>query len=73
MLCPLAVYLLYFVVLRQRGLAANVCLLGSGLGSMNMAAVVALRYGLNPTLAAQMVGIGIPLSLITVSLLYFLI
>lgn len=72
-LCPLIVFLLYFVFLGQHNVATKACLLGSGLGSMNMAAVVALRYGLNPTLAAQMVGIGIPLSLITITLIYFLL
>jgi predicted permease len=36
---------------------------------MNTAAVVAERYGLNSPLAAQMVGLGIPLSLPLLALL----
>jgi malate permease and related proteins len=71
--CPAIIYVLYFLFFGQHDITAQACLLGSGLGSMNMAAVVALRYNLNPTLAAQMVGISIPLSLITIGTIYFLI
>jgi malate permease and related proteins len=69
-LCPLVIFLLYFVILGKTDVVAQTCVIGAALGSMNMAAVVALRYGLNPTLAAQMVGIGIPVSLLGVGFWY---
>jgi hypothetical protein len=40
---------------------------------MNTIAIIASNYRLNPTLAAQMVGIGIPLSLVVVAFLNFII
>jgi malate permease and related proteins len=66
LLCPLIIFLLYHVGLRETDIASKVSILGAAIGSMNMTAVLALRYGLNPTLAAQMVGISIPLSLLIV-------
>ncbi|UYZ63134.1 AEC family transporter [Hymenobacter weizhouensis] len=53
----------------QHGLAVDLCVLGAAIGPMNTAAALAARYGLNPDLAAQMVGLGIPLSLPLLALL----
>jgi hypothetical protein len=72
-ICPVVVFLLYCVGFEQDNLMAKTSVMGAAVGSMNMTAAVAMRYNLNPTLAAQMVGVGIPLSLISVSLIYFLL
>jgi malate permease and related proteins len=56
------------LLLKQRGPMAEICVLGAGLGPMNTVAVIAARYGLDPPLVARMVGIGIPLSILTVLL-----
>lgn len=63
LLAPALVALVYVGLARQHGPAVNVCLLGAAIGPMNTAAIIADRYGLDPPLAAQMVGLGIPLSL----------
>ncbi|MGI4737667.1 MAG: AEC family transporter [Janthinobacterium lividum] len=69
LLAPLVVWAVYVGLARQHGPAVNLCLLGAAIGPMNTAAVMADRYGLDPPLAAQMVGLGIPLSLPLLALL----
>ncbi|GAA3927235.1 AEC family transporter [Hymenobacter algoricola] len=68
-LAPLLIYGLYHSLAQQPGRVVDLCVLGAAIGPMNTAAVVADRYGLNPPLAAQMVGLGIPLSLPWLALL----
>ena len=68
-LAPLLVWAVYCGLAQQHGPAVNLCILGAAIGPMNTAAVVADRYGLDPPLAAQMVGLGIPLSLPLLALL----
>ncbi|WP_428667588.1 AEC family transporter [Runella sp.] len=67
-LAPVLIYLLFIIVLKQRGIIAEMCVLGAALGPMNTIAIIASKYRLNPALAAQMVGIGIPLSLAVIFL-----
>jgi hypothetical protein len=69
LLAPLLIYGLYHTLAQQHGRVVDLCVLGAAIGPMNTAAVVADRYGLDPPLAAQMVGLGIPLSLPLLALL----
>lgn len=73
LLAPALIAFLILFVLNQRGPMAEICVIGSALGPMNTVAVIAANYGLNPPLAARMVGIGIPLSLLTVGLIELLL
>ncbi|WP_375445045.1 AEC family transporter [uncultured Fibrella sp.] len=73
LLAPALVYLVFVVILGQKGWAADLCVLGSAIGPMNTAAVLASQYKLNPQLAAQLVGLGIPLSFIGLYILYNLL
>lgn len=61
-LAPLLVYVVCRCWLGRHEYVADLCILGSAIGPMNTAAILASRYQLNATLASQMVGIGIPLS-----------
>ena len=70
---PVIIILFYVLILKQKGQEVEVSILGAALGPMNTVAIIASNYKLNPTLAAQMVGIGIPLSLITTMILHFLL
>lgn len=72
-LAPALIFVLFAVILKQRGIVAEMCVLGAALGPMNTIAIIASNYRLNPALAAQMVGVGIPLSLVTVSLLAWIL
>ena len=69
LLAPVLVWAVYHGLTRQQGPAVDICVLGAALGPMNTAAAIADRYGLDPPLAAQMVGLGIPLSLPLLALL----
>lgn len=69
LLAPLLIYGLYHALAQQHGRVVDLCVVGAAIGPMNTAAVVADRYGLDPPLAAQMVGLGIPLSLPLLALL----
>ncbi|MEO0044557.1 MAG: hypothetical protein RL329_4005 [Bacteroidota bacterium] len=73
MIAPLLVWMIYIVVLKQKGASANISVLGSVLGSMNTIGIIAIRQGLNPPLIAQMLSISIPLSLLLLPLFYGLL
>lgn len=72
LLAPLLVFALCRLWLGRTDYVAELCVLGSAIGPMNTAAILASRYGLNAPLASQMVGIGIPLSFPVLFLLYLL-
>ncbi|UHG94389.1 AEC family transporter [Spirosoma oryzicola] len=72
LLAPLLVFLLCRFWLGRQDYVADLCVIGSAIGPMNTAAILASRYGLNAPLASQMVGIGIPLSFPVLFLIYYL-
>ncbi|RXG11986.1 hypothetical protein DSM03_10783 [Leeuwenhoekiella aestuarii] len=72
-IAPLLVFLLFLFLGEHNTLVAKVCVLGAGLGSMNTIAIVAAELGLKPDLSFLMPGLGIPISILTVILIYFLI
>ncbi len=72
-LAPSLIFLIFVVITRGSGIAVQVSIIESAMPPMVMGAVMAVDYNLNPRLANLMVGIGIPLSLITVFLWYLLV
>lgn len=72
-LMPAIIFTVYKVLLGGKGLAADVSLIESAMGPMVTAAVLASAYGLKPKLAGMMVGVGIPLSFITMDFWYWLL
>ncbi len=72
LLAPLLVFVLCRFWLGRQDYVTDLCILGSAIGPMNTAAILASRYGLNAPLASQMVGIGIPLSFPVLFLIYYL-
>jgi predicted permease len=72
LLAPALIYLLYFIVAKGEGLSVDVSLIESAMPPMVMGSVMAVSYNLNPKLANLMVGIGIPLSFLTLAFWYFL-
>ncbi|MDD5360817.1 MAG: AEC family transporter [Ignavibacteria bacterium] len=73
LLAPAVIYFLYFIIAKERGLIVDVSLIESAMPPMVMGAVMAVSYDLNPKLANLMVGIGIPLSALTLLFWYFVI
>ena len=72
-IAPLIIFLLYLILLDQKNWLAKMSVVGAGLGSMNTATIIAINHRLNPPLASLMVGIGIPISIITSLIWYYFI
>jgi predicted permease len=77
LIAPLLIFIIYLILLQQKILLhenawiGKMCIIGASLGSMNTASIIAINHKLNPPLASLMIGISIPLSLITAMLWYY--
>jgi predicted permease len=73
---PLVIYLLYGMILGDspmEQLIYKVSVLEAAMAPMIAGSIIAISYGLNPRLASLMIGIGIPLSFITLIGWYLLV
>lgn len=79
LVAPLIIFVLYLILLQQNFFVhenawiGQMCVVGAALGSMNTASIIAINHQLNPPLASLMIGISIPLSLITVLFWHYLL
>jgi predicted permease len=73
MLMPLFFLIFYHFVLGGNGLIVEVSIMESAMAPMITGAILASSFGLKPRLSSMMVGIGIPLSLITIGLWYLIL
>lgn len=64
MLAP-ACIMLISIAAGARGVVAQTTVMEAGMASMTTASVIAVEYGLDPELSSLLVGVGVPLSLIT--------
>ena len=64
---PLLIFLLFVVLLGQRGPVIQVTVFEAAMGPMIGAAIVAMDHDLDPGLVTLMVGIGIPASFVTLA------
>lgn len=71
LLFPAFIYVLYKIVMKQDGLAIDVTIMEAAMAPMISASIVASSYGLKPQLSTMMVGVGIPLSFITLTCWYY--
>jgi len=65
---PAVLYLFYFFITQERGLIFDITIFESAMPPMITAAIIAAEYKLNKELAAMLVGIGIVLSFLTLTL-----
>jgi predicted permease len=70
---PLFFFLLYRLALGSSGIVADVSIMEAAMAPMITAAILASAYGLKPRLAGMMVGVGIPVSFITLAFWYWLL
>lgn len=70
---PAFFFILYKLVLGQSGMAINVSVMEAAMAPMISAAIIASSHGLKPRLAGMMIGVGIPLSFITLAFWYWLL
>ena len=73
MLSPVVFWVLYVALFQQRGEMVHITLLEAAMAPMITAAVVANDFELDGEMANLMVGLGIPLSLLTVPLWHYLL
>lgn len=72
LLAPAVIFILYFYLFNLRGLLFQVSLIETAMPPMVMGSVLATQFDLNPKLANLMVGIGIPLSALTLAFWWWL-
>lgn len=70
---PLFFFLLYKIILKADGLSIDVSIIESAMAPMITGAIIATNYGLKPKLSNMMVGVGIPLSFLTLALWYYIL
>jgi hypothetical protein len=71
-LAPGLVWLIYRNFPSMDGLTLQATVLESGMAPMITGSLVAIQYGLRPKLAALLSGLGIPISIVTVIIWYYL-
>ena len=69
-LFPAFIFTLYFLVLEQRGEIIEISFLESAMGPMVTAAIIASAHRLEPKFCNLILGVGIPLSFLTLTLWY---
>lgn len=69
-LFPLIIFLLYFILLKQSGDTVEISLMEAAMAPMITAAIIASAHNLEPKLCNLFIGIGIPVSFITLMIWY---
>ncbi len=70
---PLFFFLLYRIIFGAKGLDIDVSIMESAMAPMITASILASNYGLKPKLSSMMIGIGIPLSFISLAFWYYIL
>lgn len=73
MITPAFFYMLYKIILNGEGIAVDVSIMEAAMAPMITAAILASNYGLKPKLSSMMIGIGIPLSFLTLGFWYWIL
>lgn len=73
LLFPAIIFILYKIILAKEGMMIDVCVIEAAMAPMITACLIAASYGLKPKLCNMMVGVGIPLSFITIAMWYWLL
>ena len=68
---PAIIFILFVLVFKQDGLPIKVSVIEAAMAPMITAAIVAGQHGLKPRLANMMIGIGIPVSFVTLGIWYY--
>ena len=73
LLTPLFFYILYKKIAHASGIVIDVSIMEAAMAPMITGVILASSYGLKPKLGSMMIGIGIPLSFITLALWYWIL
>lgn len=72
-LTPAFFFVLYRIILGGKGISVDASILESAMAPMITGAILASNYGLKPKLSSMMVGVGIPLSFLSLAFWYYLL
>jgi predicted permease len=73
MITPLFFLILYKFILNGQGEIVDVSIMEAAMAPMITGAILASSYGLKPKLSSMMIGIGIPLSFLTLAFWYWIL
>lgn len=73
MLTPLFFFIFYKLILKGKGIDVDVSIMESAMAPMITGVILASNYGLKPKLSSMMVGFGIPLSFLTLTIWYYIL
>lgn len=73
LITPAFFYVLYKIILKGKGIEVDVSIIEAAMAPMITAAILASSYGLKPKLSSMMIGIGIPLSFLTLAFWYWIL
>ena len=73
LLAPLIIFLIYVTLTGGSGMEVKVSIMEAAMAPMVTGSIIAMSYGLNPRLAALMVGLGVPVSFLTLGGWYLLL
>jgi malate permease and related proteins len=73
LITPLFFFVLYKLILGGKGMMTDVCIMEAAMAPMITASILASASGLKPKLAGMMIGVGIPLSFVTLAFWYWLL
>ncbi len=73
MIMPAFFFVLYKIVLKGQGIETEVSIMEAAMAPMITASILASSHGLKPRLSGMMIGVGIPLSFITLAFWYWLL
>ncbi len=73
LLAPAAIFAILILGFGLTGIPAQVSVMEAAMAPMITGAILAAQHGLNPRLANLLVGVGIPLSFVTLALWYWLL
>jgi len=68
---PLVCFFIFCILFSQSNLPIKVSIMEAAMPPMITGAIVASQYGLKPRLANMMIGVGIPLSFLTLTIWYY--
>lgn len=72
-LIPMVIYVLYTHVFGLEGMLLKVSVIEAAMAPMITGSIIAITHDLEPKLASLLVGVGIPLSFLTIAIWYFIL
>ena len=73
MITPAFFFVLYKLILKGEGIETDVSVMEAAMAPMITATILASSHGLKPRLSGMMIGVGIPLSFITLAFWYWIL